>query len=125
MAIKVAIVFVSLGMLAPSPLIVLAWVNLVRPALENGRVLLTSATAVVTLSYALAMAILFWPASWNLPFSEGGRGTVIANVVVAALVVMIGISRRSKAGTFTALSGATVGVCWLFLLALGSAVFAA
>ena len=80
------------------------------------------ATVAVTISYALILLELMIPEILGNHYGDGRAATILANIGIATTILVIGVVSKSTAGFVLGLSGALVGLVWLYMGIIGTAV---
>jgi len=109
-------------LLLPIPMIVWTWFALLTRT--RGRIPRTTraAAALLTVSYLLLLLELIIPEILGEHYGNRRVSTIIANIGVATAVGLAGVLSRNAAGFALALSATIVGLGWLYMGVIGTAV---
>ena len=81
-----------------------------------------AATLVLTISYLLILAELLSPEVLGAHYSDRRAYVILGNCLVAAAVLVAGLAARSWLGSLIALSSVVVGLGWIYMAVIGTAV---
>ena len=121
MSENLSIAITWFGMLLPIPMIIATWFALLTKPPQRMAWRIRVGTVVVTISYALIVLELMVPTILGHHYSDGRAATILANIGIAAAILVIGVVSKSTAGFVLGLSGSLVGLVWLYMGIIGTA----
>ena len=121
MSENLSIAITWFGILLPIPMIIATWFALLTKPPQRMAWTIRVATVVVTISYALIVLELMVPNILGNHYGDGRAATILANIGIAAAILVIGVVSKSTAGFMLGLSGSLVSLVWLYMGIIGTA----